>query len=100
MKAYALRDSESGLYLPWGNNLRHNSHAEFVSVDNPRLFNTKRAVTNARTAWLSGKWRGVTVQHGEFGEDVDYYPAPFYMEERRDRKIEVVEFSLTEVRNA
>lgn len=93
MRAWALRDSESKLYLAWGKRLRKNSHAEFTSVDAPRLFSTKRAASNAKVAWMAGKWRFVTSGNGD---DVDVYVEPRSIDGRKDRKIEVVEFLLQE----
>jgi len=93
MKAWALRDAETCLYIPWGKHNRHNSAQEFDSKDRPRLFTSKRAAVNTLTAWREGRWRMTGIGYGEEG---DYYPDPLPIEGRRLRKIEVVEFALVE----
>ena len=92
MKAFALRDKKTGLYLPWGRHNRHNSWEEFTSEDRPRLFNTKRAAVNTKTAWSFGKWRWLG-----YGEDAALEPTGFKCEHRPTTEIEIVEFNLVEV---
>lgn len=89
MKAWALRDKQTGLYLPWGAHNRNNSWEEFTSVDRPRLFNSKRAAVNTLTAWRYGKWswRGS-------GEDCSLEPSRYKSDHRPKAEIEIVEFDL------
>lgn len=98
MRAWALRDSATGLYLPWGEHNRNNSRQVFDSKDRPRIFNSKRAAVNTRTAWKFGVWKVQSVMHSYFGVDEgDYSLEPIAADGRQDVKIEIVEFDLVEV---
>ena len=94
MKSWALRATETGLYLPWGRSNRGNSMVEFTSIDRPRLFNSKRAAINTLTSWRFGKWRW-----SGHGENTSLEPSGYKCEYRLKLKIEVVEFELAEVKN-
>jgi len=94
MKAWALRDKGTKLCLPWGKHNRHNSWEEFTSENKPRLFNSKRAASNAKIAWMQGKWRIYTSYNSfEYGESS---VEPKFIKERKEKEIEIVEFDLTE----
>ena len=88
MKAFALRDKETGLYLIWGRNKRGNSKAKFISALYPRLFNTKREAVNCKTAWKSGIW--------SHNYDGDSSLEPRFIKDRKEMNIEIVEFNLIE----
>ena len=90
MKAYALRDGITGLYLPHGQRGRMNSYKDFDSKENPRLFSRRSAASNTLNAWRAGRWgwRG-------WGEDIDLEPRS--VPGRRSQEIEIVCFELTEV---
>lgn len=89
MKAFALRDKVTGLYLPHGKRGRMNSYREFTAKNDPRLFSRRSAASNTLNAWKAGKWgwRGC-------GEDVDLEPRS--VPGRRSQEIEIVEFELIE----
>lgn len=52
MKAWAVRNKHTKLYIPWGPSQRSNSYEEPTSVDKPRLFLSKRGAQNMLTSWL------------------------------------------------
>jgi hypothetical protein len=92
MRAFALRNKQTGMYLPWGDKNRSNSRAAFNSIDRPRLFNSLRSVTFARVAWRAGKWH-----YPLYDPSVPFSkPGPKSCG-REDIPIEIVEFQLIEV---
>jgi len=62
MKIYAIKNTNSGLYLSEGKALAKTA-AKFS--DKPRLFNNKRAATNAMNCWVLGIWRNSIDSYGE-----------------------------------
>ena len=62
MKIYAIRNVKDGLYLSEGKALAKTA-AKFS--DKPRLFNNKRAATNAMNCWILGIWRNKVDIYGE-----------------------------------
>jgi hypothetical protein len=90
MRAYALRDKATGLYLMRGRKGRHNSYASFSSLANPRLFSRKAAATNCMKAWYAGKWGWRT-----WMEEADLKPR--LVPSRKLVQIEIVEFDLVPV---
>jgi len=96
MKVYALRDKNTKLYLPWGKHARNNSRENFTTSDKPRIFNTKKSASNARTAWLAGIWRmtgGYINYTGEYDSSLEPRPVTGRIKEN----IEIVTFELIEI---
>jgi hypothetical protein len=62
MKIYAIQNINTKLFLSEGKRLARTS-ADFS--DKPRLFNNKRAATNAMTCWVLGIWRNKIDDYGE-----------------------------------
>lgn len=62
MKIYAIKNIKSEQFLEDGKALSKTS-AKFG--DKPRLFNNKRAATNAMNCWLLGVWRNKIDSYGE-----------------------------------
>ncbi len=56
IKAYALREIGTGLYLPAGVTGKMQTEKEFKSKDKPRIFYTTSAAKNALAAWKLGHW--------------------------------------------
>lgn len=92
MKAFALRDKSTGMYLPWGKKNKNNSWTEFNTMLYPRLFNTKRCAVNARVAWRAGKWGWWGTNSFDGSSTLE----PKYVKERKEAEIEIVEFDLKE----
>ena len=87
MKAWALRDKSTGLFIPLKKNMQ--TSAEANSIDRPRLHNSKRSAINTRTFWKKG-W------HTPYSVDTNWQKTR--IEKRKNTEIEIVEFNLIEER--
>lgn len=94
MKAWALRNKKTGLYLPWSRNKRGNSRVEFKSQV-PRLFTTKGSAKNCFTAWKQGYWSCASDGTSEVGfahtDDMRNL-----IVRRNQEPVEIVEYELVE----
>lgn len=84
MMAWALRDRNTGLYLPWGVKGRSNSFAEFTSVDRPRLLNSLRSAQFLAKNWIRGP-----------RDFVNTWSRQPINKQRATVEIEIVQFMLT-----
>lgn len=100
MKVWALRNKETGLYIPMGEHGRNNSCMEPTSKDRPRLHTSKRAAVNTLTAWLAGKWRWTTNKDWESGIAESTLEPHKTITKRIKEDIEIVEFELVEVKKS
>lgn len=91
MRAFALRDKETGLYLEYSTRKGRIS-TQFVSKDKPRLFPNRRSATFALNAWRKllgmGTWCSTNRALKEIEKD---------RVARSFAQIEIVEFNLIEL---
>lgn len=94
MKAWAIRNKNSGRFLPLRTAGRGFTFDEPIDGCLPRLFRNRHAAHLALRAWLKGHWVCIRTRcyDGESDEEIRIKPVA----DRKAEDMEIVELSITE----